>query len=305
MIMRFNTNKKTTNSNLCFPMFDSLFGSLTDFRECLGVEQDRIWCLFVFKGEMQLQIPELGVKYLQSKSWGILEDFKSLSQITLNPDSQGWAWGIRGLQKFYDKIPYLLPSSCNCCLCPQRNAAFFRQGIICQKMLHAIKELSSYSCTQSSEFWLQQSILMQVFGLLMKQLEGRPQMMECSTDFSEDLMQKLNAIAQHLEANLQDNYSLKGLSQQFSINEFKLKCGFRKQFGMPVFTYLRKKRIEHSKSLLEAGEKSVLEVAYSVGYTNPSHFARAFRVTYGINPLNYKKRNAVSSYTNSEALPLN
>ncbi|MEL6439903.1 MAG: helix-turn-helix domain-containing protein [Cyanobacteria bacterium J06621_8] len=49
--------------------------------------------------------------------------------------------------------------------------------------------------------------------------------------------------------------------------------------------------MERSHLLLSSGEMNVTEVAQTVGYTNLSHFAAAFRKKYGINPSIIKKNN--------------
>ncbi|MEM8549866.1 MAG: helix-turn-helix transcriptional regulator, partial [Verrucomicrobiota bacterium] len=55
-------------------------------------------------------------------------------------------------------------------------------------------------------------------------------------------------------------------------------------YGNTVFGYLRAKRMERAYELLRDGANSVIEVACAVGYSNASHFARAFREHHGQNP---------------------
>jgi AraC-like DNA-binding protein len=55
-------------------------------------------------------------------------------------------------------------------------------------------------------------------------------------------------------------------------------------FGTTVFGYLRARRMERARALLEAGKATVLEAAALVGYSNPSNFAAAFRREFGVNP---------------------
>jgi len=77
------------------------------------------------------------------------------------------------------------------------------------------------------------------------------------------------------------------LAVESGINEFKLKKGFKEVFGTTVFGYLREVRLNHAKSLIESGTMSVIEVALSVGYSNPGYFASLFRKKYGVNPGDY------------------
>lgn len=87
--------------------------------------------------------------------------------------------------------------------------------------------------------------------------------------------------------NLEEPPSLLELARKVGLNEYKLKVGFREIFGTTVFGCLRHERLEHARQLLEEGTKSVTEVAYSVGYSSLSHFAKAFARHFGIKPGSY------------------
>lgn len=87
-----------------------------------------------------------------------------------------------------------------------------------------------------------------------------------------------------LENRLSETHTLASISREIHLNEFKLKKGFKEKFGRTVFGYLRQKRMEHAQEMLLSGTTSVIEVANSVGYSNASHFARAFKEEFSINP---------------------
>lgn len=90
-----------------------------------------------------------------------------------------------------------------------------------------------------------------------------------------------------LDENLAQTLSLSNLSKLVSLNEFKLKRGFKELFGVPVHTYVLDKRLELAKFLLEEKKQRVSDIAGLVGYGNMSHFAAAFRKKYGVNPGDY------------------
>lgn len=90
--------------------------------------------------------------------------------------------------------------------------------------------------------------------------------------------------------NLETPSSLHALAQQVSLNDYKLKQGFRQVFGTTVFGYLYQYRMEKAKYLLEAGHSTVTEVAQAVGYTSPTSFSAAFKKKFGVPPKSYKCR---------------
>jgi len=94
----------------------------------------------------------------------------------------------------------------------------------------------------------------------------------------------LSAAARILQEQLAEDHSIAELSRAVHLNEFKLKRGFKQRFGTTIFGYLRQKRMEAAREKLQQGNISIIEVANAVGYSNPSHFARAFKEAFGVNP---------------------
>lgn len=90
-----------------------------------------------------------------------------------------------------------------------------------------------------------------------------------------------------LTARLDNPPSLIELARQVSLNDYKLKIGFRQVFGTTVFGYLHQHRMETARRLLGEQRLNVKEVAQSIGYANQSRFAVAFRKQFGMNPKVY------------------
>ena len=87
--------------------------------------------------------------------------------------------------------------------------------------------------------------------------------------------------------NLSDPPTLGELAHRVSLNDYKLKVGFRQVFGTTVFGYLHQHRMEVARQLLAAQRMNVKEVARTVGYASQSRFATAFRKRFGMNPKAY------------------
>ena len=90
-----------------------------------------------------------------------------------------------------------------------------------------------------------------------------------------------------VESNLQNPPKLLDLAKTVGMSHPKLNICFRELYGTTVFGYLRQTRLGRAKSLFDTGRMNVTEVAYEVGYSSLSHFARAFRKQHGISPGSY------------------
>lgn len=97
-----------------------------------------------------------------------------------------------------------------------------------------------------------------------------------------------------LEANFTNAPSLPELSRAISLNEFKLKKGFKSCFETTVKGYITKLRMECAKDLFKNKASNVGEVAYKCGYKDVSHFSAAFKLFYGFTPISFRKLNKIT-----------
>ncbi|XOD68191.1 MAG: helix-turn-helix transcriptional regulator [Flavobacteriales bacterium Tduv] len=81
--------------------------------------------------------------------------------------------------------------------------------------------------------------------------------------------------------------SLRVLTAEVGLSNHQLKEGFKKIFGTTVYGYLLDHKLNIAREKLEEKRMQVQEVAYFLGYENPSHFIKAFKKKYGITPKKY------------------
>ena len=76
-----------------------------------------------------------------------------------------------------------------------------------------------------------------------------------------------------------------------SLASFKRK--FRKIYQDSPGRYIRKKKLEGAKILIRSSQKSISDICYECGFSNPSSFSRMFKSEYGKSPFEYRlSRNA-------------
>jgi AraC family transcriptional regulator, transcriptional activator of the genes for pyochelin and ferripyochelin receptors len=91
-----------------------------------------------------------------------------------------------------------------------------------------------------------------------------------------------------LQTQLQQPPGLGDLARQVGLNEFYLQEGFKQIFGTTVFRYLLDYRLELAKLYLQNSDGRIEDIAKTVGITNRSYFAAAFRKKFGVNPKTYR-----------------
>ncbi len=94
----------------------------------------------------------------------------------------------------------------------------------------------------------------------------------------------------HFDLQLAEFASLTGRSLATFNREF------HKEFQTSPGRWLKQKRLEYSKFLLETTDLNVNEIALESGFKNTSHYIRVFKQHFGSTPLKYKK--AAVAYQN-------
>ncbi|MEM0910155.1 MAG: AraC family transcriptional regulator [Pseudomonadota bacterium] len=98
----------------------------------------------------------------------------------------------------------------------------------------------------------------------------------------------IHKAAKILVDEMDDPPDIISLSHRASINDNKLKKGFKQVYGITAFTYLQQQRLKKARALLLKQQFSVVEVAAMVGFKSRSHFSKVFKQYYGISPKQFK-----------------
>ncbi|WP_437921306.1 helix-turn-helix transcriptional regulator [Sphingobacterium sp. LRF_L2] len=80
----------------------------------------------------------------------------------------------------------------------------------------------------------------------------------------------------------------KDLSRAVGLNEFKLRRGFKEYFGITVYDYITRLRMEKARHLLLKEHMPISEVSNSVGFSHQNNFSIAFKKYFGLPPSELK-----------------
>lgn len=101
--------------------------------------------------------------------------------------------------------------------------------------------------------------------------------------------EKIHAARQFVNQHMLEPISLTQISKATGLNEFKLKRGFKLLFGTTVFEHLTDQKMNYARQMLLNTSCSVFEVAYTLGYTEPYNFTKAFKKHFGYVPSELKE----------------
>ena len=112
---------------------------------------------------------------------------------------------------------------------------------------------------------------------------------QCPFLNNEENFKKIQKAKNIIINNMTKPPTLIELSNEINLSLKKLKEGFKKIYGKPVYQFLLEYKMELAKKLLTENSYNVNEVSLKLGYSTSSHFITAFKNKYGITPKNFKK----------------
>ena len=64
--------------------------------------------------------------------------------------------------------------------------------------------------------------------------------------------------------------------------------------GLSPVDLLKQMRLERAKVLLNSTTKTVSEIAYSIGFTDPKYFTKCFKKVTGMTPSEYREKESTA-----------
>ena len=126
-------------------------------------------------------------------------------------------------------------------------------------------------------------------GLLrLKVMELLYNVMDCSKNIFRQILQLRNPVKTDIHRIVEQNYtspvSLEDLAYLSGRSLSSFKRDFQQIYNTTPAKYIREKRLQKAKELLQSTAMPVSEVAYSLGFENPTHFTHVFKDYFGTAP---------------------
>ncbi len=95
---------------------------------------------------------------------------------------------------------------------------------------------------------------------------------------------------EYIEHNVQEKISVDEIASQLALGRRSFERRFRQATHNSVLEYIQRVKIEWAKRQLENSRKSISEIMYAVGYTDPKSFRDIFKKVTGLTPIEYRNK---------------
>jgi len=103
--------------------------------------------------------------------------------------------------------------------------------------------------------------------------------------YSKQVIHCIDYIYEHLHESIKIN----DLANAVNLNPNYLSVLFKKEMGIPVSEYIRRKKVEAAENMLKYSTYSLTEISEYLAFSSYSHFASIFRKYTNYTPKKYSK----------------
>lgn len=97
-------------------------------------------------------------------------------------------------------------------------------------------------------------------------------------------------IDQFITQNIRNPLNVPILCKEFGISKTDLYRVFSRYTDLGIAEYIKSKRLDIARNLIEDSRKNITEIADHVGYSDYSYFTKVFTAKYGTGPREYRKQ---------------
>lgn len=132
---------------------------------------------------------------------------------------------------------------------------------------------------------LRPQILIDIIGKVLAQIPETPK---------RKMNLKIEAIVDFIESHLNQDLTLSYVAERMNLSSYYLSKIFKKELGVNFVKYVTERKMDKAKELLKDNEIPIVNIAFEIGYPEPSYFTKVFKKVENMTPSQY--RNQYSRY---------
>ena len=99
----------------------------------------------------------------------------------------------------------------------------------------------------------------------------------------------IKKVVMHIEQHIGDSdIDIDTMAQELAVSRSQLNHKLKHILGVTPSEMIREARIRHACTLLEDNTRSINDIAYACGFTDPKDFSKCFKASTGYSPTNYR-----------------
>jgi len=100
---------------------------------------------------------------------------------------------------------------------------------------------------------------------------------------------RLQRVLEYFEANLESDLNLDLMASIACLSRYHFARAFKQAVGQPPHRYVSARRLDRAKALLTQGDRSLVDIALALSFSDQASFTRAFRQATGQAPGQFRQ----------------
>ena len=134
------------------------------------------------------------------------------------------------------------------------------------------------------------ALLLQILAILYRAYESIDSYSQQVLKFQNNYNRIIDAI-NYIDQNFQKKLTLEELAKTAHMNPNYFSSYFKGVMHSTLFSYIKKKRLDHTSLKLRTSKSGITDIAISAGFSNISYFNKTFKEHFGSSPSEYRKCN--------------
>lgn len=110
------------------------------------------------------------------------------------------------------------------------------------------------------------------------------------TATSNDKLDCVDSAILFMQEHINDNISLNDLSRQYNYSVSRFSNLFKQKTGYAPIDYFLQMKMQKACQQLDFSDRSIKDIAFSMGFDDPYYFSKRFRTIIGMSPKKYRTR---------------
>lgn len=105
---------------------------------------------------------------------------------------------------------------------------------------------------------------------------------------SKDRLDCVDSAIHYMQEHINDNISLISLSKTYNYSVSRFSNLFKQKTGYAPIDYFLQMKMQKACQLLDFSDRSIKDIAFSMGFEDPYYFSKRFRKIIGVSPRKYR-----------------
>lgn len=165
---------------------------------------------------------------------------------------------------------------------------FFFQFLFNAEVFEAIQKITTNKREDFTGSLYKEGVTYTILSDTLETYTGNTDHKNVLTKITNKEIEQVLEISTFIDGKLEELPTIDIIARKFLVSESKMQKLFRNFYNCSVNDFIRNKRLNKGRELLEKTNDSITEISEKIGIKSTSYFSKVFKERYGVSPVDYR-----------------